>query len=351
MVNNEGKLTAKEVLVFDSSTFIREAGLTSLDASALRHYLYARGTQLTVPQVVVKECERRLTGRVTEQVERVKAALGWLARFCDGMNGWTPPKDADIAERVTAVSRGEAFGAVVLKETSGVRRRADERSRDQRPPSHRKASLRDCLIWEHCLELLKDHDVVFVSHDADFRGHGQSDELHPQLRAEADAVSGGVLTFHRGMTPLLSDMSAEVPQPPDEKVFAFVYDAIAEDVRELEANSGGWRPTSTGVVDQQLFTTDRADVVEVRLSVEDKWHRTDSDEPLEFRLSGSCQYHLPDGELRELAATNLGLYVTKPGGTKRAVKGSYVHASAHFYAGAPPIRPEPARVGRATGPA
>ena len=90
---------------------------------------------------------------------------------------------------------------------------------------------------------------------------------------------------------------------------------------------------------------------EVRLNVEDKWYRTDSDEPLEFRLSGSCQYHLADGELRELSATNLGLYMTKPEGTKRAVKGSYVHLSAHFYAGAPPIRPEPAPVGGATGPA
>ena len=30
MENKEGKLTAKEIVVFDSSTFIREAGLTEL---------------------------------------------------------------------------------------------------------------------------------------------------------------------------------------------------------------------------------------------------------------------------------------------------------------------------------
>ena len=45
------RLTANEVLVFDSSTFIEEAGLTSRDASTLRHYLHVRRTQLAMPQV------------------------------------------------------------------------------------------------------------------------------------------------------------------------------------------------------------------------------------------------------------------------------------------------------------
>ena len=345
MEQKEDKLTANEIVVFDSSTFISEAGLTSLDASALRHYLYARGTQLAVPQVVVAECERHLSDRVAGHVKKVQSALGWLSRFCDGVSGWRPPNDTDVAKRVTAVSRGEGFGAVVLIETPSLRQRAEERCRHQEPPSHKKESLPDCKIWEHCLELLKDHDVVFVSGDGDFRGHSQSDDLHPKLRAEADTVSGGVLTFHCGMTSLLTDLSAEVSPMPDEEVFRFLYDAIAQEVSELEANSGGWRPTSTGTVDQQLFTTDRADIVEVRLNVRDSWHRADGDEPMEFDLSGSCQYHLADGTLRELSAERLGLYMTTPTGNTRAVQGSYVNVSAHLHAGAPPIKPEPAPVG------
>ena len=72
------KLTASEVLVFDSSTFIREAGLTSQGATALRHYLYDRGTQLIVPQVVAEECERNLSKRAGKYVESVHDALDWL---------------------------------------------------------------------------------------------------------------------------------------------------------------------------------------------------------------------------------------------------------------------------------
>ena len=70
MDSKPGKLTANEVIVFDSSTFVREAGLTSSGASALKHYLFRWGTQLAVPEVVVKECERHLAERATGKVHQ-----------------------------------------------------------------------------------------------------------------------------------------------------------------------------------------------------------------------------------------------------------------------------------------
>ena len=44
-------------------------------------------------------------------------------------------------------------------------------------------------------------------------GAGQPKELHPQLRAEADAMGGDHLTFHPGMDSLLSDLKAECRNP------------------------------------------------------------------------------------------------------------------------------------------
>ena len=349
--NDMGELTAKEVLVFDSSTFIGEVGLTSRDASALRHYLYLRGTQLAVPQVVSEECERRLGELARGKVNSVHAALGWLSRLCGSVNGWTPPKNVDIAERVKALASGEAFEAVVLTETAALRQRAEERCNTERPPSHRQSSLRDCKIWEQCLDLLRERDVIFVSDDRDFRGHRRPEQLHPQLRAEAGRMLGGRLTFHVGMTSLLSDLRAEMPQLSAEKVLAFVYETIAEEARELKANSG-CEPTSTGTVEQQMFTTDQAEVVEVRLNVKDRWGSAESNETLEFRLSGSCQYRLSDSELCDLSASRVGLYMLQSDGSKRAVKGSRVSVSAlPIYLGAPPIKPEPVVIEPPTNPA
>lgn len=342
--------TPREVVVLDSCTFIGEAGLTSTQGSALRHYLYVREAKLAVPQVVVEQCERHLRNRAEGQVERVRVALAWLARLCGGVNGWTPPEATRLDERVEAAARGEAFDAVLIEETPALRERAETRHRAERPPSHRKDSLEDCKIWEHCLDLLRDGDVIFVSDDLDFRGRPQTNGLHPQLRAEADAVSGGRLTFHAGMNSLLSDLSAEVQRLPTEKVFAFVYDAVAEEVRELEANSG-CRPTCAGSAEHRFFTTDRADIVEVRLEVTDQWESTKGEESLDFRLSGSCQFRLSDSELCDLSATRMGLYARQPDGTRRAVRGSYVSVSMQAYAGAPSVKPEPVPLWVAAPPA
>ena len=342
-----GELTAKEVLVFDSSTFIAEVGLTSGGASALRHYLYLRGIQLAVPQVVAEECERRLNELATEKVASVRAAMGWLSRLCGSVNGWTPPTNVEISERVKALASGEAFEAVVLKESETLRRAAEERHNAKRPPSHNRDSHEDCKIWEQCLDLLRERDVIFVSNDRDFRVNRKSEQLHPRLRAEADRVPGGRLTFHAGMSSLLSDLRAEMPELSTEKVFTFVYKAIAEEARKLKANSE-CQPTSTGTVEQQMFATDRADVVAVRLKVKDRWRSSESNETLEFRLWGSCQYHLSDCELCNLSVSNIGLYMLQPDGSKLAVTGSYVRLSGlPIYVGARPIKPEPAAIGPA----
>ena len=65
----------KEVLVLDSNTFIKEAGLTSGGASALKHYLYYRRTKLVVPRVVAEECERKLTGMVRSGLKNLSTEV------------------------------------------------------------------------------------------------------------------------------------------------------------------------------------------------------------------------------------------------------------------------------------
>ena len=172
-VDRPTKVVADEVLVLDSSTFIKEVGLTKEGASALKHYLFHRGTQLVVPEVVAEECERKLATKAKGMKQNVEGNLAWLARFCGRVNGWTGPSNGDLEERAKAVANGHHLGAIVLPETDTLRARAKARNQDQRPPSHKKSGLADCRIWEQCLELLKAHDVIFVSNDADFRGARQ----------------------------------------------------------------------------------------------------------------------------------------------------------------------------------
>ena len=237
------KVTGNEVLVFDSSTFIEEAGLTSRGASALKHYLRHRGMQLVVPEAALKEYERSLVTRIAGKIQGIKRDLEWLGRVCKEPSGWNAPTEGEIKERAKTLAKAAHLKAIIQPETETLRKRANARNQVQRPPSHRQASLADCKIWEQCLELLEHHDVVFVARDGDFRSgwNPKEEKLHAQLQAEADAVGAGrTLTFHCKMESLLEELKHEIPSIPKEEILNYVYEASAADIETLEAN-GGYR--------------------------------------------------------------------------------------------------------------
>ncbi len=339
-------IDAQEVLVLDSSTFIKEVRLTVSSASALKHYLRHRGTQLVVPEVVAEECERHLERIAEDRIRGIEKNLIWLGHFFGRVHGWTAPSDNTIEERVKMLARAEHLGAVVLPETAASRDRAESRNHLQRPPSHRRSSLNDCRIWEQCLELVSRHDVVLVARDKDFRGHGNAGGLHPQLRAEASAVgSGQRLIFHHDIDPLLSELRCEVPSIPKEKVRAFVYSDAATDIAELKANSG-YEPKRLDDITLTFLTTDQADIVEVRLVMDETWRHPEDGRIADFQVRASCHYGLTDHQLQNLDIGNLRLMLTQPDGSVRAAKGSYVRVNAGtIYAGAAPIQPEPEILG------
>ena len=334
------EIAASEVLILDTNTFIAEIGLTSRHGSAMKHYLYRRGMQLVVPEVVAEECERNLIGQALKRRKRIESDLQWLARFSGGVNGWQGPDDESITERAKALVQAEHLGAVVIPETVEVQTRAKSRNQSEQPPSHKSHQLADCRIWEQCLDLLACHRVVFVSNDGDFRGQRHQDKLHPILRTEAETVAEGGLAFHRTIESLLSELKSEIQPLPNSTVFDFVYRSIAAEVANLKSRSG-CHPKEVGEVKQTFFTTERPDVVEVRMEVTDTWECADKAATMDFRFSGSSQYCLAGQELRNLKPLRVSLLMQEPDGAVRAVKGSYVGLSATLHVGVAPIRPGP----------
>ena len=329
----------EEVLVLDSSTFIGEIGLTSGKGSALKHYLYSRGTQFAVPRAAAEEYERHLVRVARGKIAQVRKELGWLAQFCGGIRGWSAPSDHVIEERAKALAAGNGLRAILLPETDNTLARARRRDQAERPPSPHRGGMGDCRIWEQCLELLSDHDVIFVAADKDFCGYRRRNELHPVLRAEAEEVGAGrILTFHSRMESLLCDLKSEIPPIPDYPIFEFIYDEIDSTVQELEENSG-CRPRSAGSIKQTRLTTEDPEFIEVRLEVEDTWESSDGTKVLPFQLSGSCRYELGGERLADLKPNSVRLLTTEADGTVRSVKGSHVNVNAHFYAGTAPIHP------------
>ena len=334
-------IKAEEVLILDSSTFIKEIGLMSTKGSALKHHLYRRGTQLVVPQAAAEEYERQLVKKAKGKIENIQKELRWLAQFCDGVPGWSSPGNDVIEQRAKVVAAGYDLGAILLLESEDTLTRARDRNSAERPPSHLKSAIGDCRIWEQCLELLLRHNVVFVAADQDFYSRREGKSLHPQLRAEAEEVGAGrSLTFYSDMESLLSELKSEIAPIPDDAIFEFVYESNKETVEELQSNSE-CRPTATGAIKQTRLATEVREVIEVRLEVEDRWVSVDGATSQRFELSGSCRYHLGNGQLADLRTDVVHLLVTEADGSVRAVKGSYAIGRAEpIYLGATPIQQE-----------
>ena len=146
------------------------------------------------------------------------------------------------------------------------------------------------------------------------------------------------------MESLFEELRSEIQPISDDVVFAFIYESIASDVEKLASRSG-CHPKRVGQVKQTLLTTDEAEVLEVRLEIADIWQSADAAKTMDFRFSGSCHYRQGDDKLCELTPSRVSLLTRQPDGSVRAVRGSYVNASAQAFAGAPPIRPEPEELG------
>ena len=253
-------------LVLDSSTFLKEVGLTSKRASALKHYLFIRGIGLVVLEVVAQECREKLSIRAKTMRDRAQEQIRMLANFMGSVGGWMAPSDEAIEQRATELSIGEHLHASVWPTSSESENRAKLRLRYERPPSHRNKKLNDCIIWEHCLDILGNKDVIFVSEDLDFRGIGK-DAIHPDLLREARSVSNRDFTFFHDVESLLDEIKCKIDPVPTDDMFGFIYDEITTDRLELEQSSD-CIPNRTGVVKQTALATSQREIVEVRLDVE-----------------------------------------------------------------------------------
>ena len=193
--------------------------------------------------------------------------------------------------------------------------------------------------------------ILLSDNTSDFCGHRRSDELHPRLRKNAEAVRAGGLTFYTSVQSLLTDLRADIQPPTDQQILRFLYeDAAVETVKELQENSR-CEPTFVGPVHCDLFTTENDNVVETRLSVSDTWESKDRRRRLPFSYSGRCLYRLSDGELFEPRNDTLGLTETLPNGSERSVKGSCVNLRmGTIYVGSPaPLEAQPVHLETATG--
>ena len=129
------------------------------------------------------------------------------------------------------------------------------------PPSKSKEQFRDGVIWAHCLELLSEGDVYFVSYDQDFYEKGDYTKgLASELLAEMQHQARTCKVFlNRNLEELLNDIRV-----PFELEITHIFDAVAtvhgKTIEEL-LDSNGFALCDRIEGDVSYFATENARIV------------------------------------------------------------------------------------------
>ena len=312
-------------LLLDSNIWIKEVGLMSRRASTLRLYMQDRGVRLVVPEVVRVEAARHLASRMRTQAAAGRKAHGELLRMLGRLAEWRIPSANEMAAHAERLAKGVDVPVNHVELEPETALRGARRCVAQRPPAHRtKREFMDCMIWEEVINVLRSHDLCFVTNDGGFfDAEGNGNGLHPCLAAEADAATHG-LVVQRDLDALLEDFRAEFAI--DAKVLSEFVRRRGDAIKQT-AEAMGFEAKGPPQVSYKAFATEKTQEVEVRFTsvqpFEDATEHGRSTEGL--RIEARALYGVTTGELEEVSMDREELVYVDDEERRKAVPGSIAY--------------------------
>jgi len=201
------------VVVIDTNLFVRHTYLCrKQQGPALTGLLRAIGGKIFVPGILRREYSEQTQAMAEEQFDQLQkplAALKTLTGLPDQIN----PPGAEAVQQFVEDRLEQLFPITLVGPSiDDVAIAAAHRSVDKHPPTTKSDhGLKDCMIWEAILKLDHGTKAWLATNDNGFYAEGKSDELHPKLRAEADAL-GIEVKIARKLEPIIEALVAEFPE-------------------------------------------------------------------------------------------------------------------------------------------
>ena len=248
-------------ILFDANVWISQVGLRSQNGAAVRFYARQHNATIAIPEIVQMEVEEILTKRMLDWRKKVDDGYRQLLPLLGQLQKLPLPSEDDIRNAAANIIPDFDVPTRNIPLNLDAARSSMLKLMRQIPPSKKKEQFRDGLIWAHCLELLSEGDVYFISEDSDFREDGDpKNGLASELILEMQSKSQDHQVFlKRSLSELLDKI-----RMPFELSKIQVFDDIAysrgEDIDEL-INSHGFRLCNGIEGDLSYFATEKADRV------------------------------------------------------------------------------------------
>lgn len=198
------------VVVIDTNVFVRHTHLCrKQQGPALIGLLRSTAGKIFLPEILRNEYFEQTQAMVVESFAEMQKQLGILKSVI-GMQVLTAPSQEAIGQLVQ--QRLEQLSPITLEGPSvdGLMMAAGRRSVAKLAPTTKTDhGLKDCIIWEAVLTLLPGTKVWLATNDNGFF-KDKTDELHPDLRADA-AARGIDIEISRTLEPIIKAITLDFP--------------------------------------------------------------------------------------------------------------------------------------------
>ena len=319
-------------ILFDANVWISQQGLQSRYGAAVRYFAMRQNAIIVIPEIVQLEVEERLTRQLLKLRAQIKDNYRRLLPVMGRVWSDNLPTEEDIREQVKNIIPDFDVQTRLIPFSLEAARSSLQKVLRKIPPAKTKEEFRDGVIWAHCLELLSEGDVLFVTRDTDFYEQGNiekglAQELVNEMRETSKAHE---IKIFPDLVGLLSDIRA--PFPIDKtQVIALIQTKERERISEL-LEAHGFELDGCLEGELNCFATEKANEVYVRFELTQTCHdATGADRHAgRLRVEGSG---ILDAELTAasdvfLATALLDYPDWDPDGCSRG----WVSISAHFKA-------------------
>ena len=236
-------------------------GLQSRVGAAVRHFALRRGATVVIPEVVRLEIEERLTVRLLKLRKQAEDSHKQLLQVFRRLQRLTLPSEDEIRGVVSRIVSNFDVPVREVEFNVDVSRSSMMKIIRRVPPSRNNEEFRDGVIWAHCLELLKEGDVYFVTQDTQFYEQKSYEKgLAIELVSEVEECS----ELNRVILKKdLNDLLSEIRMPmnlPLMQLFESIRDQEDNVVTELLLQNG-FETVGSATGEVHCFATENADQV------------------------------------------------------------------------------------------
>ena len=254
-------------ILFDANIWISQLGLRSSDGAAVRYFVQQHDATIAIPEVVQLEVEENLVRLLLGSRRKIETEHRKLLTVFGELQRISLPTEDDIREVVSGIIPDFDVPTRRIPFNLAVARSSLTKLLRKLPPSKHTEQFRDGVIWAHCLELLAENNVYFVTEDKDFwEGRDYATGLANDLISEMEQVSNEYrVRLYSNVTELLSDIS--VPIEIDISTFFEIVAHSRDDVVEELLNDHQFTLFGSVEGDVTHYATENANRVYFRFDL------------------------------------------------------------------------------------